>query len=1366
MTRFMSWRQCEPHLRFSSLLTAFGVGVAAALVTSCGVSDVDRTQPDKIAKCTFFEEGCESKQPLAARTPTEFYYNQTVIDVPATSDVAFVGDTNFQVTNRVIFDIQEDNLYVYRSYAYLEGTEDGQLNGGDDVLRPGSTGPIGAPIAIFPIKKHFDVQRQYNAATGEQSNVIEENTSDRAWFERDYMRVDWAQNLVGDINFTMSSVDGAATRVVPQEDGSRDLGKEATQVGPDYIDFVQHVALQSSVIPGSEIWFGFPVPTCWLFSKSHTDCQGGVVKVRNSFARVPESTYQPVEYSDRRVAKFGAFRSERYKYDPEYGVIEPTVQRLANRRNMWKAGADCYNPEAEKPYGACQPSDLRTIVYHVAEDHPEHLLEAAVAIGDAWDAVFRQAVQEATDFSEADLAPVRLVRVCANNPVLEGDPAECGEAGLNPQIGDIRHSFIYYVPEQHESSPLGFGPSNVDPLTGEIISATAYFYGAPARWLARRTLDLFKVQEGLLDKEDLGDGTAIATRIPFPDARSAKRPDRARLNMDKVRDLVDRHQLKDKAARLRDLVHSGEGLHDDRAGKLARLKDSALNELAVTEEMKQAFGQGVVADQGVEAFDSANTIANYLAPEFFGLYEQQEKFLRQGPGGRHVHMASEYLEERYLDLFREIRERFVVDGALDETAALDFIEARAFIDTQLHEVGHTLGMMHNFAGSADAINFPRKWWQLKAQAGLEQGKRPVPEWNILDEEGFEAALQAGMRALQSSTSMEYMSTYGTDITPGMYDVAWAKYVYFDAVEVFDREMADVDITAERAALFQRGALHYSFYPELVSDAETFEARADALYERNTVGFRFLDQAASLVEVPYRFCGDSYAGSAADCERWDQGVDNYERTIKKVLDYHNYYWFNAFKRERLAFGTSVYGYISRLYQRQFSPMLDQYKHWVNEELIVRDDEPCVWWEDGQRQEDSDRFTAGACGLAGFVGSAEAINLLASVISTPDVGCYVRLQRGCYETPATNTSEGGTRNISQITRIDADPRACDGHVPMQPADYPAAVEPPFGNVEVGILKVDRNSPFFHLEDSVACDVNDSGETTFEIRDALDASLVISEPALQIGLGDAKPSRSVYDRERYGYNFYWKPVVMGSWWEKWMAVKALSDPYTDFKGVDAASDTASFLISLTTLFGEEINNIVAGAVLEEAPVYGRVIHDGEVKDVPVLDIFGSGLFAPSRLRDPLIDPDQEYTFRLTALMNAAYQSSYITDDFEFAETLRVGRTFTMSDIELPADLLADPERFQSVRDPVTGEIWWAVRADRQLPGEDGADIHSTAYELIRRVKRDYYLGGAMGPGTELLPGVAEWRPRGDLRFLNIVRGTGQIFGNASISSGDVGF
>ena len=480
-----------------------GVAAAALTLAACNVEDVDRTQPDKVPKCMLFQEGCDSALPLADRTPTEFYYNQTVIDVPATSDVAFVGDTNFQTTNRVIFDIQEDLLYVYRSYPWIESAEPGQTNGGDDVSRPGSSGPQGAPIAIFPIESHFDVQRQYNAATGEQTNVIEENTSDRPWYLREYMRVDWSDNRVGDINFTMSSVKGAASRVVPQEDGSRDLGKERTQIGPEYIDFVQHVALEASTIPGSEAWFGFPVPTCWLYSKLHTDCQGGVIKVRNSFARVAPSTYRPVEYSDARLNKFGAFRVERYTYDDEYGVVEPTVRRLANRWNLLKPGVECYDPAAELPYGACEASDLRTIVYYLAEDHPAHLVEPAVAIGDAWDAVFKRAVAEATRIPAAELEAARLVRVCPHNPVVAGDPAECGEIGLNPQIGDIRYSFNYYVPEEHESSPLGFGPSNVDPLTGEILSATAYFYGAPGRWLSRRTLDLFKVQEGLLDKEDL-----------------------------------------------------------------------------------------------------------------------------------------------------------------------------------------------------------------------------------------------------------------------------------------------------------------------------------------------------------------------------------------------------------------------------------------------------------------------------------------------------------------------------------------------------------------------------------------------------------------------------------------------------------------------------------------------------------------------------------------------------------------------------------------------------------------------------------------------------------------------------------------------
>ena len=53
---------------------------------------------------------------------------------------------------------------------------------------------VGLPLLIFAIYSHFDVKREYNAGTGEQTNVIAENTTDRPWEERQYMRVDWSTN--------------------------------------------------------------------------------------------------------------------------------------------------------------------------------------------------------------------------------------------------------------------------------------------------------------------------------------------------------------------------------------------------------------------------------------------------------------------------------------------------------------------------------------------------------------------------------------------------------------------------------------------------------------------------------------------------------------------------------------------------------------------------------------------------------------------------------------------------------------------------------------------------------------------------------------------------------------------------------------------------------------------------------------------------------------------------------------------------------------------------------------------------------------------------------------------------------------------
>ncbi len=1344
-------------------LTAAGLALGLA---GCS-EDIDRTQPDKVLKCTFTVGGCDEEGNSPDSTPAEYYFARTVIDVPSTDPATFVG--NQSDVSRVIFDITEDTLYVYRAHPWLTADDAGDVNQADDFNYSGDSDyGRGAAIAAFPIRSHFDVIRDYNPATGEQRNVLVENMSDRPWYERKYIRVDWSSNLISSQTwYGMSGLRPVSTAVTPQQDDTHDLGKEATVISEDYVDFVQNWLVEGATLPGSEAYYGFPIPYCWLYSSMHADCAGGVVKVRFSFNRVQESNYVPLRYEDDRMSKFGMFRTERYTTNDEYNLTEQGVVRLANRWNTWN-NWDCYDPQAERPFGACSPDDIKPIVYYVNEDMPAHMKEPAALVGDRWNTAFKTAILAATGWGAEALENTDVFVMCLNNPVKAGDPEACGEVGLNPQIGDIRYSFNYYVPEQHASSPLGYGPSHTDFFTGEIFNGNAYFYGAPARWIARRALDIFKYDEGLLDGPDIGDGVQVRDRHPRANGEEIVTQWarlRGGLDLDKVRERFESQDFQNRVADLQLKVQSGEAAIDPLPMKRAALEQSTLNNLFQIEEIKRGLGISVEGEDGqlpAELF----TADKLLSDDMFWLYKSKEDIF--AAHRTHVMRADEYLEEsflgfdeRYVPMFEEIRERFMQGGVLDEDGAMDFIEGRVFIDTQLHEVGHTLGMRHNFAGSADALNFGKQWWELRASAGfLNGGSIVMPEYLIANPAAYDDAIRQGLRTLQSTAVMEYMSTYGTDTTMGEYETNLLKYVYYDTVEIFDRSAPNVDITPERAEQLRPGALHYSFYPMLISDSLNYDDRIEAMYARSNINYRMEEADPEIIRVPYKFCSDEYAGGSAECERWDQGMDNFERVSKRISDYQSYYWFDAFKRERLGWGVSPFDYVSRLYSRTFKGAVDQYKHWVNEELIVRSDQPCIYWVNGQRVEDNARLfgttnqlSQFACGLPGFAAGSEALNMLANVIMTPDVGCYTRLETGCYLTAPGNTGRGGIGDPSDITRVSLNPSDCDGLTPTGTA---------------APLAVYGDDPYYHLSDSTICPTDGNGTPLYEITDA-DTGEIISLDAKEIPLGIGKPSRTRYDRDRYGYHFYWKPTVMGSWWEKWMAVKALYDHNTNFIGVDASADTASYLISLGTLFGTDINNLIGAAVNEKGVRYGPKFDQGGIgasgdlvfpKTMP--------LFQNDASRDtivgPSLDPDQEYTFRLIAMMNAAYQSSYVADTFEFAETLYVDRCLSQSCTEIPADLAGDPDRYQQVRDPVTGETWFAVRPDQELQAAQGTAVYAAGFELIKEMKEKYYVGGANGPGEELLDGVQTFQPRGDFRFLNIMSGVHRVFRYGTVWSGDI--
>lgn len=1317
---------------------------AAVLLASCSVPDVDRTQPNKVLKSTFMDP--------VTRQPKEFWYRQTVIDLPATNGISFIGEQGD--TDRIVFDITESYLYAYRSYAHL-ASDDGA---GDEYVRPGTDGFQGAPVAAFRIQSHFDVKRQYNPATGEQTNVIVEDQSDRPWYEREYIRVDWSQNLVADFRFGVATVtQQPLADAIPQEDPSHENAKEKAIVTPEYIDVVTRYTAQ----PEHLYFEGYGnLPVCYFYMWMQKDCMGGVVKVRSSFRAVEPSDYVPLSYDDVRFQKFGYFRTERYRFNDQYGVVEPGQVHLANRWNLWERGADCYRPDADRPYATCTPDQLKTIVYHLNEDFPktQEMVEMARQNADAWNDLWREAVLAMTGWTEEQLGDKRVFRLCVNNPVEQGDPAECGAPGTNPQIGDLRYSMYYYVPNVSDASPLGYGPSAADPLTGEIISANAFYYGSAGGFIAARTRDIVKLELGLFEDgvADIRDGLPARDAIRNLRARADARLQARGLAFDpsRVQSLADELQLEQKGERLRFLIENGDAFVDKREGRLGALASTSIDEDLLTDEIKDGLQILTRAADGSQQLLAPTSVASLVDPKFMVEMNRQREARLLTPAARGcILMAEDVFDDGLLGLVGLVKQKFYDTTTSPPTLKPGFtdddvyrwIEARTMGDTQLHEIGHTMGLRHNFAGTADAVNFDPAFWELKGTTMGPADARPRPEWELQGASlsAHRTALEDGLRDAQSSTVMDYASTYGTNIALGSYDLAAIKYAYGDMVEVFDSP----DVTKERAELLQAGTLHYTYFPEAVSDAATYEERAAALYARSDVNFRRTraDEPSfddALVEAPYLFCSDEYNHASATCSTWDQGADNFERTTKLAEDYRNYYVFDAFKRERLTFGVYIFDYLSRVYNRKFSPMLDQYKNWVNDEFIIRADEPCRVVEDGRIVEaGGERYAATACGLAGFLGTVELMNLYAELLQSPDVGCYVRLQPGCYDVNI-NTVDG----IEPDTKlVSTDPAACDTYVPVQPAEDSR-------DPKRAPLRVEATTAYKHVANSTTCE---------GWEPIVDGTTTITEEPIELAVGGARPANTLYDRERYGYYFYNKPIVIGSWWEKWLAVKAMGDGNTDFIGVDASSDTRSFYISLNLLFGEPINNLVGSVATERNEFYApRLNGDGDdVEFLPLLDVSTGGTFDRSSNTRPLLDPDQQYTFRLLAMFNAAFNGQN-TDDFEFGNSLRLGAAYNTTDVTIPDEVRADPTKYAEVTDPNTGMKWFALR---QKPGDDR--LFSVAWEHIRNMKRKYYVGGADGPGTTLRPEFeGSFFVDADVRMLNQMSSTASAFGYSAVWTGDI--
>ncbi|MFB6265057.1 MAG: zinc-dependent metalloprotease, partial [Bradymonadaceae bacterium] len=709
------------------------------------------------------------------------------------------------------------------------------------------------------------------------------------------------------------------------------------------------------------------------------------VEIRSSFSRIKHGRrdYQPVYYGDEKMTKFGFFRTNRPVYDKRKGFTDEGAIRLANRFDIWKNDfkrtedgsfeEDAAGHRIPVPMPERKP---KPVVYHLSPDFPDSLMPSAQKIESDYNKAFKRVVAAAKygvdDPSKVDQ---KMFYVC-QNPVPKDAPEACDPRPLDKRVGsdgtyepyrarpgDLRRNFIYLVREPAAGGLLGFGPSFADPETGEIISGTAYVYGAAVNRKADEAVNVVKLLNDDLSREAAYEGEDIENYI----RNHLKQGIDPRANMGKEMfsklkniglDQLDEALLdKGQRQRLRQLRQSN---WKERLKVPSNFQSKQYEEL-----QKHGFDQLVLNDELIWGMSGGQVPPNrqkVSAKKVRKLLKKQNPFKpssilhsEQQPWKQYARQNmyhEDFMFGAVFGLAKEYDKKNV-----DYQKVYNEIRNEVFRGVMVHELGHTVGLRHNFAGSYDSVNYHDEYWNMRKQNfGIPNSLAGFWEKSNMTEKQRKGEMPKYMY----SSIMDYHSRFNGDMAGlGKYDVAALRFAYTTGtysnvkasnrdpiptkagyVEVFKDVPKSVNLPQYQSPRKPRQIMysyddryapwehpltdyHYTSLVKMLGGVENLDDRELMRYsklrkkQKNNVEGR-------PVEVQYMMCSDEYAGFSVDCNPWDLGAGPFEITKWAVRKYEDYYPFTHFRRDRLDFGiNSALRSSSRVF-RQFPNI---YQRWI-------------------------------------------------------------------------------------------------------------------------------------------------------------------------------------------------------------------------------------------------------------------------------------------------------------------------------------------------------------------------------------------------------------------------------------------------------
>jgi hypothetical protein len=517
-------------------------------------AEINRVQADAIKKSDLVGDFRNGKD------APEWYMRNLILQVQRTNP--WFSDGLQDLTRRIRFEVTEEYLIARDAYEYIQNSDG---HGG-----PRGKTNNGAIVAMYPIRSHFDIRNGYNPSTGEATNVVEENTTDRRWYERDYMRVDWSQNVISDPNsiyFWEKFSGELRMEPVPfyENNPKSPLASHLEELGNGYLEITSKWLAH----PQAFDYYGYQVPYCLLINSRQypetyaagTDpCTDQEVTIRSSFAKVPTgdqaTDYEVAEISVADGDVVGTINMQRSGYDREYGVTDQNWHTYIQRYNVWQkshTATTCgetnvkadgnktctdidVNSSCDMNVKLCtipmEQRSVRPVVWYVDPELPDSLYATTAdaigqwnqafmaGIGYAREAECRRAGGErsachgkyftspAIDPKVADV-PAAVngpAVVSCHNPVKEGDDPSCGAAGFSVRKGDIRHHMVAWWSNPSWERPLGVVVPGGDPTTGEEVGSIVNFFGASLETYTARFRDYIQLVNGDVSPSEFAAG--------------------------------------------------------------------------------------------------------------------------------------------------------------------------------------------------------------------------------------------------------------------------------------------------------------------------------------------------------------------------------------------------------------------------------------------------------------------------------------------------------------------------------------------------------------------------------------------------------------------------------------------------------------------------------------------------------------------------------------------------------------------------------------------------------------------------------------------------------------------------------------------